>query len=232
MGDIKIISQWKNANNEYAVLTTYPPGIQYSSVIPGPRMICGTNYLGEGDQWMLKHGGIANLPLSKTPFLSGYTAAGFLFSKTHRAKFVPNDKYGYNMFDGEEFGLGVRMFTWGYDFYAPGETIITHKYFSSIDPRPRFWTHGWEEKFPIQKRSRYRMWAAIGHPISDDYDDDELENFTIGSYRTVKSYVDWLGVDIDKFEVKKDFCQEWKTLKRVPGIPGKKLPLELLGVTD
>jgi hypothetical protein len=29
---------------------------------------------------------------------------------------------------GEEIGIGIRGFTWGYDFYAPRDSVVFHEY--------------------------------------------------------------------------------------------------------
>ena len=45
-----------------------------------------------------------------------------------RVKQVPYDAYLPMLFDGEEFSIGARMWTYGYDFYAPNIDCIFHQY--------------------------------------------------------------------------------------------------------
>jgi hypothetical protein len=46
------------------------------------------------------------------------------------------------MFQGEEIAIGIRGFTYGYDFYAPRDSIVFHEYASKSKRRSKvhmFW---------------------------------------------------------------------------------------------
>jgi hypothetical protein len=50
------------------------------------------------------------------PQMSPFWAAGFSFSRGHFKLRVPYDAYQPMVFQGEEIAIGVRAFTWGYDY--------------------------------------------------------------------------------------------------------------------
>jgi Glycosyltransferase (GlcNAc) len=66
--------------------------------------------------------------------LQPYWAAGFSFARGHFTVRVPYDGYQPMVFQGEEIAIGIRGFTWGYDFYAPRFSVVFHEY-ASKSPR-------------------------------------------------------------------------------------------------
>ena len=44
---------------------------------------------------------------------------------------VPYDQYLPMIFQGEEMSIGLRGFSWGYDFYAPNDSVCFHVYAST-----------------------------------------------------------------------------------------------------
>merc|ERR1719510_2590468 len=72
------------------------------------------------------------------PLLMVFNGAGIIFSRGHRMIRVRNDCCEPYVFDGEEFTLGMRMWTHGYDIYMPSEHFTFHPYFRR--KQPMFWT--------------------------------------------------------------------------------------------
>jgi hypothetical protein len=62
------------------------------------------------------------------PQLEPFWAAGFSFSRGHFKYRVPYDGYEPMVFQGEEIVIGIRGFTFGYDFYAPRDSVVFHEY--------------------------------------------------------------------------------------------------------
>ena len=56
------------------------------------------------------------------------------------------------MFDGEEFDMAMRLFTWGYDIYAPNISVMYHYYTSPEENKNRniskFWDYQWGAHTP------------------------------------------------------------------------------------
>jgi [Skp1-protein]-hydroxyproline N-acetylglucosaminyltransferase len=145
--DVDIIRQWKSANNEMAVLTTYVSDVDdHYNKTTGERTVnsrpkmCVTDF--DPDYYdnrltNLMHG---QQPEGKPdvigePTLHPFWAAGFSFSRGHFLIQVPYDQYLPMIFQGEEINIGLRGFTYGYDYYAPERSVVFHYY-----------SHGGKEK--------------------------------------------------------------------------------------
>ena len=61
-------------------------------------------------------------------------AAGFNFSSSSVIKDCPYDATLHHLFFGEEMSMAVRLFTHGYDFFAPPQSVCYHKW--TRDHRP------------------------------------------------------------------------------------------------
>jgi [Skp1-protein]-hydroxyproline N-acetylglucosaminyltransferase len=125
--DADIVSQWKSAKNEMAVLTTYLSDITdsidpatHTSRHPGRPIMCQSDFEGSGQYKHLRHGqqpeGIPGI--TGQPTLHPFWAAGFSFARGHFVMQIPYDQYLPMVFQGEEISIGLRAFTYGYDFYT------------------------------------------------------------------------------------------------------------------
>jgi [Skp1-protein]-hydroxyproline N-acetylglucosaminyltransferase len=131
--DVDIVNQWKSARNEMAVLSTYMQDLNgaidpetHESKKPSPSIMCNTDYEAAG---YLKHG-MPPRPIENVsePILHPFWAAGFSFGRGHFVVQVPYDQYLPMVFQGEEASIGIRGFTYGYDYYAPEGSICFHMY--------------------------------------------------------------------------------------------------------
>ena len=138
--DVDIIQQWKSAKNEMAVLTTYVSDVDghynhttgMSIATSRPKM-CNTDF--DTDYYdnrlsNLMHGQQpeGEPDIFGEPTLHPFWAAGFSFARGHFLVQVPYDQYLPMIFQGEEINIGLRGFTYGYDFYAPERSVIYHYY--------------------------------------------------------------------------------------------------------
>ena len=101
--DTDIISQWRSAKNEMAVLSVYLSDItnsittdgQYRNNHPNRPIMCKTDYEGNGKMKHLRHGqqpeGIPGI--HGEPTLHPFWAAGFSFARGHFVVQVPYDQY-------------------------------------------------------------------------------------------------------------------------------------------
>lgn len=138
--DADIISQWKSAHNEMAVLSTYVSDVNghynattgRSDAKSRPKM-CVTDF--DPDYYdnrlnNLMHGQQpeGRPDVTGEPTLQPFWAAGFSFARGHFIIQVPYDQYLPMIFQGEEINIGIRGFTYGYDYYAPERSVIFHYY--------------------------------------------------------------------------------------------------------
>lgn len=119
----------------------------------------------------------------RTRFVNG----NFAFSRGQWNVEVPQDPDHY--YWGEEFGITVRSFTWGYDLFLPSEVVAWHMLHRGAPPR-RHWEHGEDV---IQQRNavaferlRRLLYSAEGH---------NLGPFSLGRVRSLRDYEIYSGFD-------------------------------------
>lgn len=218
--DKKVIDMWAKEGDEMAVLSHYPPGVSSRGKLTKTSIVCGTSFLGEAFEYMPKHRDGRIIARTDRSRLTPIWGGGLSFSKAHRVRNVPYDAFTPQLFDGEEFGLGLRLFTHGYNTYNPSAPICYHRYDEETGTkRPRYWDKGFGAKKAAMSRSARRVWAMMGYPISEDYDKTDLDKYGLGTARTVHEYEQWSGVDIANRSVADDFCD--RILRGLPLLPAK-----------
>jgi hypothetical protein len=134
--DTLLIEQWRNTHNEMAVLTSYLTDIQGSLTPLGDStrntrpIQCNSDFEGAMPARYLRHGAQPEEKpvILDMPQMQPFWAAGFSFSRGHFKLRVPYDAYQPMVFQGEEIAIGIRGFTFGYDFYAPSASVVFHEY--------------------------------------------------------------------------------------------------------
>jgi [Skp1-protein]-hydroxyproline N-acetylglucosaminyltransferase len=120
------------------MLTTYPVGYQLPNKIPNEMR--GTILV----PWkidtagMLRQRGRLFEKCGSAPIRCYLYAAGFNFSKTLSVKDVPYDVTLRHVFFGEELSMAARLFTSGWDLYAPPESVVYHLWSRSHRPVVQF----------------------------------------------------------------------------------------------
>ena len=111
------------------------------------------------------------------------------------------------LFDGEEFSYAARLYTHGFNMYAPPTDIVYHYYSAAKGPDPKFWQVDWNARYFVQLRSSRRVRAILsGLPAKDvqltpdrsgktDFDDAEFERFGLGRRRPIDEYLRYAHVD-------------------------------------
>ena len=111
--DSRLVGTWAATGNEMAVLTTYAAGLADLDKDVNGRfevpLLCALTFDRE-------HGLPRNSPATAAirltrPKLSTLWAAGFSFSQCHADAIAPYDPNLPQIFDGEEFSRGARLWT-------------------------------------------------------------------------------------------------------------------------
>lgn len=135
------------------------------------------------------------------PVFTSTLSTGIVFSRGHRIVRVPYDCCLPMIFDGEEFTMGVRAWTNGYDLYAPARSFTYHPYNRAKRP-PLFWEN---QDGGRSKRSQNRIKKILGMPLDqgqeDNYDDTMLERYGLGTYRDFELYLKVFGIDLETKKV-------------------------------
>ena len=221
--DEDIINQWKSAHNEMAVLSTYLSDLKgsinpitHKSLMKTRPLMCNSDYEGNGDYKHLRHGQQPELEAGITgqPTLHPFWAAGFSFARGHFVIQVPYDQYLPMVFQGEEISIGLRAFTYGYDFYAAERSVCFHMYADENNPNdkrnkiPLFWENS-NTYNGVGMRAMKRLNNIIGmakHP-STDYQHDNEEKYGLGKARKTQRFFDVFGIHTDTQTVEGHLCR-------------------------
>lgn len=193
--DDELIQQYDATGNPNAIITVYPKSTQYMDrpdVNKHVQLMCVSQIESKEVDAMIQYGAPEYVKPGKTPRLQSQLAGGFNFGTCAQAKEVRNDPYTPYLFHGEEYSRAARLWTSGYDFYAPSKDICFHWY----EPRKVVWERDWGTRFVIQQRSRRRIRHVLGLPISkQDVDMTEIESFGLGKKRSFEQWKKFSKID-------------------------------------
>eukprot|EP00607_Mallomonas_marina_P008436 CAMPEP_0182424558 /NCGR_PEP_ID=MMETSP1167-20130531/10760_1 /TAXON_ID=2988 /ORGANISM="Mallomonas Sp, Strain CCMP3275" /LENGTH=563 /DNA_ID=CAMNT_0024604443 /DNA_START=430 /DNA_END=2121 /DNA_ORIENTATION=+ len=206
--DKLIINQWSQTHNEMAVLSSYLTDVQGSISPEGDSkrntrpIMCNSDFEGAMPSRYLRHGAQPeDFPaIRESPQLQPFWAAGFSFSRGHFKVRVPYDGYQPMVFQGEEISIGIRGFTYGYDFYAPRDSVVFHEYAVKSKRRnkvPMFWENS-QKHVGEGKKSLSRSMSIIKMAPDidpDSWDHREEQKYGIGKERTVDLFYKLFLVD-------------------------------------
>lgn len=219
--DSDIQGQWESARNEMGVLSTYLSDIigsidpvTHAGIHPGRPIMCESDYEGAGSYKHLRHGqqpeGEAGI--KGEPTLHPFWAAGFSFARGHFAIQVPYDQHLPMVFQGEEISIGLRGFTYGYDYYAAERSVCFHMYAIKENEEkrkkvPLFWEHS-ALYAGVGGRAMKRLNAIIGmadFPASEWHQAD-LHKYGLGNVRQKEKFFDLYGIDTKNQTVQHHLC--------------------------
>lgn len=156
------------------------------------------------------------------PVPSMLWAAGFSFSYGHMIQNVPYDPSLHFVFIGEELSMAVRLYTHGYDVFAPNHHLV----FSHTDRsyRPKFWQlfHHFNssdaekrktcietDEIKIKQRKELERQGnqRIHQLILGNIPCSQHELYGTGSYRTVSQFQETSGLDFIAQQDKHDIAK-------------------------
>jgi hypothetical protein len=130
------------------------------------------------------------------------------------------------VFQGEEINVGIRGFTYGYDYYAPERSVLFHYY--TVGPNqnarkkvPTFWEHSTAYSGVIDE-SRARMEGIIQMLPQQFFNNDtgsyeethhpewnhiDEKKYGIGQVRSVQKFLDTFGIHFAEKTVEANLCQ-------------------------
>ena len=130
------------------------------------------------------------------PFLSNGWSGCFSFSRGDICYDAPIDCYTPDVFFGEEMDIALRLFTRGWNFYAPNFPIAYTNF--NRNYRDTFWQKkglGYDKNITLSSRLRihYRLGTLpnyLKEKIEKEYPEllIEVDKFTLGNERTLRDY--------------------------------------------
>jgi [Skp1-protein]-hydroxyproline N-acetylglucosaminyltransferase len=138
--DQKLIKMVTDAPARMPIISTYPPDSTMNwRNTPGFRM-CDSEFATSQIEWQIIRLSPSRSYESKPrnePAYAPFVAAGFLFGPAQLLHDVPFDPLLPWIFMGEEISMSARLWTSGYDIFAPTINVLNHYYVRRH--YPKFW---------------------------------------------------------------------------------------------
>ena len=200
-----LLTTWRECSDERAVLSVYPNGFQQpcrlqTSTLP---VMAAAGFDSYG---ILKLRGISRFQLPEEqpdrPIPGAFIAGGFLFSPGSIVSDVPYDPDLY--FYGEEIAMSARLWTSGFNIYAPNRLLLFHLYKTEHTDQEHAATHwgdhsNWHDyNLHALKRVHTLLGSLNNAPASIRCLNDELgelKPFGLGRKRSLHMYQQWAGID-------------------------------------
>jgi len=215
---INLLEQLKADNSALKpVITTYPLGYTLPNNYPDdirPTLLVPTHF---DDNGMLRQSGRAiNLNSSQIHSKLGTCAipcplwaAGFNFSEKSAYEDVPYDPNLNFLFFGEEISMAARLFTHGYDFYAPTEAVVYH-----------LWNRGHRVPFTEIKNENKEILKAkatekVLNLLLNSSNHNSSDRYGLGNIRTLESFEQSLKVNFKQrqiFDSINENSNDWKKI--------------------
>lgn len=224
--DESVIKQWQSAKNEMAVLTAYMSDItnsidpvSHKSIHEGRPIMCKSGYESGGGRKHFRHGqqpeGVAMI--KDQPMLEPFWAAGFSFARGHFVINVPYDQHLPMIFQGEEMNIGVRAFTYGYDFYAMQTQVCFHYYANSPmgakrKKVPLFFDKAQRHGPNVETKAMERLNMIIRARPTHSYNKNgiylkEIRQYGLGRIRSTDKFYETFGIDTIRETVEDNLCR-------------------------
>ncbi|GMF52505.1 unnamed protein product [Phytophthora fragariaefolia] len=149
-------------------------------------------------------------PILTTPPSSLFWAAGFAFSSATVIKDVPYDESLRFLFFGEESSMAARLWTSGWNFFAPAEAVVYH-----------LWTRAYRPVFQELEDEKTKQWRTassqyvkqllhVGPTAENSANTVSAGKYALGTERSFESYQKHIGVNFTTREI--EWRAEWGNL--------------------
>jgi [Skp1-protein]-hydroxyproline N-acetylglucosaminyltransferase len=182
--DQLVIDLLQQCHSAKAIITAYPHDYTLPNQLSAetrPIVTCAKPQL--GPDHMLRVEGKLLIAPTPQPIPALFWVSGCSFSRARALVEVPYDPHLPQLFFGEESSMTARLWTSGWDFYAPGRVVLYHLW--SRDHRPSFREN--KDVTHAQRRSQQRVHYILGKidHVEDETVLQELSKYGIDTpYKT------------------------------------------------
>lgn len=183
--DVIAIEDLLNAPSPNPILSYYPHDSKSNALdVTSVPVLCKSKFDADG---IISFEAITQDPTNTykpIPFLAG----GFFFGPGSLLN-VPFDPSLDHLFQGEEILYSARLWTTGFDFYAPQRNLCLH-YYTRKD-KPKYWEdlHGYRESQKASQQKVVRLLGLDGKPPMTGYP------YGLGTQRSLHEYFAFAGID-------------------------------------
>ena len=122
-------------------------------------------------------------------------AAGFNFCRAEPVlRDCPYDGSLHHLFFGEEISMAVRLFTWGYDLFAPAQSVVYHCWSREHRPPPLLQQLDDNHQQERIAQLRQKSMAKVREQVLG-------RGEGLGTVRSVSDFAASIGVDFESFRV-------------------------------
>lgn len=201
--DVRIVNEWQKCGDKMAILSSYPPAYRYDDtgkeifVESKPnRLVVHDFYLDKIPTFFGKE-----LPGNPSnPTLAAFASGGLQFGPGEVCQNVPYEPR--ICFIGEEIVHSLRLFTQGYNIYAPVDQVVSHLYIRSKNQKDSH--HFWNDFNSTESlKEIYKDMNDYSYQVVDAYLAGQQTDMT-GNARSLSDYENFAGVDFRQHRVHKD----------------------------
>ena len=185
----------KTNNNPKVVLTAYPIGYHLPNRIPNEtRGTLLVPWKFDSDGWLRQRGRLLRNVKPKEVVPCLLYAAGFNFAPSSVMYDVPYNQSLHHLFFGEELDMAVRLYTHGYDLYAPSESVCYHLWSRSHRPVQHQQRHpSRSESEKVEKRKKQSM--GFVQNLLAGHESVVGSHYGLGTHRTASAFAKALRVN-------------------------------------
>ncbi|CEO96134.1 unnamed protein product (mitochondrion) [Plasmodiophora brassicae] len=130
---------------------------------------------------------------AETSCVGTFLGAGFFFGSSRILSAAPPDRYLGRLFQGEELLLAARLWTSGFEFYAPTTNVGAHRYGGRA--HNVFWENDPSDLAAQKERTMARVYYLLGQTQQRPEKDDEIDYLGMGTVYPLDDYLEFAGLD-------------------------------------
>lgn len=199
--DTALLAMLDQCPREKAILTTYPPGYEPPDSLGNPDLVAlRARSFNQDGALSLQGAVLGSGDQLDAPIEQFACAAGFLFGPSALVRDAPYDPHLY--FHGEEITLAARLWTRGWNFFAPSKAVIYHWYNTKPGHGRRLHHEDAAHWRDLDLRSLRRMRHLLGMEMATDQEAlVDIDLFGLGTQRSLAAYEAALGVSFAQWRV-------------------------------
>ncbi len=192
--DVRLVDQWQHCNDTRAILSAYPPAYKYNQAGQEQFIASKPNRLVVHDFYLGTIPTFFGMELPGTPVgpdLAAFASGGFQFGPGSVCQQVPYEPR--ICFIGEEIVHSLRLYSHGYNMYAPVDQVVSHLYIRSQNqPDVHHFWHDFTAQAALKQV--YTAMNTRSYQVVAEYLTGQTAAW-LGQQRSRQQYEDFAGVD-------------------------------------